>query len=57
MNEKAFVDIRMFHICIRMYSNWYVFSGVLVKIFLKMIVFSDKIKDFTLPIKMSMKRW
>ena len=34
----------MFHVCIRMYSNWYVFSGVLVKIFLKMIVFSDKIK-------------
>ena len=46
----------MFHVYIRMYSNWYVFSGVLVKIFLKMIVFSDKIKDFTLRIEMNMKR-
>ena len=46
----------MFHVCIRMYSNWYVFSGVLVKIFLKMIVFSDKIKDFAIRIEMSMKR-
>ena len=46
----------MFHICIRMYSNWYVFTGVLVKIFLNMIVFSDKTKDFALRIEMSMKR-
>ena len=46
----------MFHVCIRMYSNSYVFRGVLVKIFLKMIVLTDKIKDFALLIKMSMKR-
>ena len=38
--KKAFEDIRMFHVCIRMYSNSYEFRGVLLKIFLKMIVFS-----------------
>ena len=36
--------IRMFHVYIRMYSNWYVFRGVLVKIFLKVIVLTDKHK-------------
>ena len=36
--------IRMFHVCIRMYSIWNVFRGVLVKIFLKMIVLTEKHK-------------
>ena len=36
--------ICMFHVHIRMYSNWNVFRGVLVKIFLKMIVLTEKHK-------------
>ena len=36
--------ISMFYVCIRMYSNWNVFLGVLVKIFLKMIVLTEKHK-------------